>query len=225
MEAYMKSVLITAGATMVPIDKVRAITNIFKGQTGTTIALHFAQKGWDVTLITSNPSLLEGKSVGDLLVITYQTYDELFSAMQKSICSERKYDAVIHSAAVSDYRVEGTYIYEPEGRMQVVGSKGKISGGFDELYLRLLPTQKIVDMIREPWGYNGYLVKFKLQVGMSDDELKKVAEESRVQSKANMIVANCLEWANDRAFVMTQKRTISVARANLPETILQEMGL
>jgi|WetSurMetagenome_2_1015567.scaffolds.fasta_scaffold427929_2 phosphopantothenate---cysteine ligase (CTP) len=221
----MNSVLITTGSTMVPIDQVRTITNIFQGRTGTNIALYFAQQGWDVTLITSNPSLLEGKSIGDLLVITYKTYDELFSAMQKSICSERKYNAVIHSAAVSDYRVEGTYLYEPEGRMQVVGSKGKISGGFEELYLRLLPTQKIVDMIREPWGYSGYLVKFKLQVGMSDDQLLKIAEDSRAHSKADMMVANCLEWANERAFVMTQGRTVSVARANLPETIMQEMGL
>ena len=60
-EAYMKSVLVTAGSTMVPIDKVRAITNIFNGRTGTNIALYFAQQGWNVTLVTSNPSLLGGK--------------------------------------------------------------------------------------------------------------------------------------------------------------------
>ena len=78
-----------------------------------------------------------------------------FFAMKRCICSDAKYDAVIHSAAVSDYRVQGTYVYEPEGGMQVVGSKGKISSGFEELYLRLLPTQKIVDLIREPWGYTG----------------------------------------------------------------------
>ncbi len=79
----MKSVLITAGATMVPIDKFRAITNIFKGRTGTNIALYFAQQGWDVLLITSNPSLLDGKPTKGIYVETYHTYDDLFSAMQK----------------------------------------------------------------------------------------------------------------------------------------------
>ena len=221
----MKSVLVTAGATMVPIDKVRAITNIFKGRTGTHIALYFAQRGWDVLLITSNPSLLEGKPTKGIYVETYHTYDELFSAMQKSICSESNYDAIVHSAAVSDYRVEGTYVYKPENGLQAVGSKGKISSSFEELYLRLLPTRKIVDLIREPWGYTGYLVKFKLQTMMGDDQLLKIAEESRVHSKADMIVANCLEWSNDRAFIMTQGRNVSVARANLPEAIMREMGL
>jgi phosphopantothenate---cysteine ligase (CTP) len=220
----MKSVLVTAGATMVPIDKVRAITNIFTGRTGAAIALHFAQQGWSVTLITSNPSLLEGKSAGSISIVPYQTYDELLSSMEKSICSDTKYDAIVHSAAVSDYRVEGTYIYKPEGGMQAVDSKGKISGSFQELYLRLAPTRKIVDLIREPWGYKGYLVKFKLQTMMSDDRLLEIAEESRVHSKAEMMVANCLEWADDRAYVMTQGRVVSVARANLPEAIMKEMG-
>jgi phosphopantothenate---cysteine ligase (CTP) len=221
----MKSVLVTAGATMVPIDKVRAITNIFKGRTGANIALYFAQQSWDVTLITSNPSLLEGNSIRAISIITYHTYDELFSAMQKCICSGTNYDLIVHSAAVSDYRVEGTYLHEPEGGMQAVGSKGKIPGDFQELYLRLLPTPKIVDLIREPWGHKGYLVKFKLQTMMSDDQLLKVAEESRVHSKAEMMVANCLEWSNERAFVMTEGRTVSVARINLPEAIMKEMEL
>ena len=62
----MKPVSVTAGSTMVPIDKVRAITNIFNGRTGTNIALYFARQGWNVTLVTSNPSLLGGKTVEGL---------------------------------------------------------------------------------------------------------------------------------------------------------------
>ncbi len=79
--------------------------------------------------------------------------------------------------------------------MQMIGSNGKISSSFDELYLRLVPTPKIVDLIREHWGYKGYLVKFKWQTMMSDDQLLKIAEESRVHSRAEMMVANCLEWS------------------------------
>jgi phosphopantothenate---cysteine ligase (CTP) len=221
----MKSVLVTAGSTMVPIDNVRAITNIFKGRTGTNIALYFAQKGWNVKLITSNPSFLNGKVVEGLCIDKFHTYYDLFCAMKKCICSEEKYDLIIHSAAVSDYMVQGTFIYEPERGMQAVSSKGKISSGFDELYLRLVPTQKIVDLIREQWGYKGYLVKFKLQTMVSDEQLLKIAEESRIHSKAEMMVANCLEWSNERAFVMTEGRAVSVARTDLPEAILKEMGL
>ena len=107
----------------------------------------------------------------------------------------------------------------------MVGSRGKISSGFEELYLRLVPTLKIVDLVREEWGYQGYLVKFKLQTMMRDDQLQKIAEESRVHSKAEMMVANCLEWSNERAYVMTEGRVVSVARAQLPETIMKEMTL
>ncbi|HTY61230.1 MAG TPA: phosphopantothenoylcysteine decarboxylase [Acidobacteriota bacterium] len=221
----MKSVLVTAGSTMVPIDRVRAITNIFKGRTGTNIALYFAQQGWKVKLITSNPSLLEGKHCEGLSTEAFHTYCDLFCAMKSSICSDEKYDAIVHSAAVSDYRVQGTFVYEPERGMQIVGSNGKISSSFDELYLRLVPTQKIVDLIREHWGYEGYLVKFKLQTMMSDEQLLKIAEESRVHSKAEMMVANCLEWSNERAFVMTEGRAVPVARANLPEAIMKGIGL
>ena len=59
----MKRVLITAGATTVPIDKVRAITNIFKGRTGTEIAEFFSKKGCQVILLTSNPELVKDKSI------------------------------------------------------------------------------------------------------------------------------------------------------------------
>ena len=182
----MKSALVTAGATMVPIDSVRAITNIFRGRTGTNVALCFAHRGWEVTLLTSNPSLLEGSPAKNLRVETFHTYDELFSAMKKEICSECAYDAIIHSAAVSDYKVDGTFVYRPESGMQAVGSEGKIASSFKELYLRLTPTQKIVDLIREPWGYRGYLVKFKLQTLMTDERLLTIAEESRIHSKADI---------------------------------------
>jgi phosphopantothenate---cysteine ligase (CTP) len=221
----MKSALITAGSTIVSIDKARAITNIFKGRTGTNIALYFARQGWNVTLITSNPSFLEGKTVKGLVIETYHTYDGLFCAMEKCVRSDAQYDAIIHSAAVSDYRVEGAYIYQPGTGLQTVESQGKIASDFDELYLRLVPTPKIVDLIRENWGFKGYLVKFKLQTMMSDEELLNIAEKSRVHSKAEMIVANCLEWSNERAFVMTEGQVDSVARANLPEAILKGMAL
>ena len=34
------NILVTAGNTIVPIDRVRCITNVFTGRTGTAIALH-----------------------------------------------------------------------------------------------------------------------------------------------------------------------------------------
>ena len=49
------NVLVTAGNTKVLIDRVRCLTNIFTGRTGTAIALHAHERGHDVTLLTSRP--------------------------------------------------------------------------------------------------------------------------------------------------------------------------
>jgi phosphopantothenate-cysteine ligase/phosphopantothenoylcysteine decarboxylase/phosphopantothenate--cysteine ligase len=52
------NILVTAGNTLVLIDKVRAITNIFTGRTGAGIALHFHRENHAVTLATSQPDVV-----------------------------------------------------------------------------------------------------------------------------------------------------------------------
>ncbi len=219
MKKKMK-VLVTAGATTVPIDQVRAITNIFKGRTGTKIAEHFYESGYNVVLLTSNPDLVQKKT--DLPVIRYRTYDDLYSAMQKEVTTGN-YDIIIHSAAVSDYYVNGVFFQDKKGKLQVVDNTKKMSSEHKELFLRLAPTEKIIDKIRKEWGFKGYLVKFKLQVGITDNELRAIADKSRIDSQADMIVANCLEWSNYRAEIRTEKSVIPVKRAYLPRAIREEI--
>ena len=91
---------------------------------------------------------------------------------------------------------------DPQGNINLVkvNSGSKIGSDHNELFLKLVPTAKIIDKIRDPWGFEGTLVKFKLQVGMSDQELLRIAGESREHSLADYIVANCLEWCAERAY-------------------------
>lgn len=224
MKKARKKVLVTAGATTVPIDKVRAISNIFKGRTGTDIARHFAKKGHEVTLITSNPDLLKKDDAARMRILPYKTYDQLLQAMEKEIV-EGGYDVIIHSAAVSDYKVGGVFYKNGKGRLVGVDNSKKLSSDHAELFLRLVPTEKIVDKIRNPWGFAGYLVKFKLQVGISDDELKIIAKKSRKASQADMIVANCLEWSRKRAEIITKDTVVPVRRKDLAKAMRKEMGL
>jgi phosphopantothenate-cysteine ligase/phosphopantothenoylcysteine decarboxylase/phosphopantothenate--cysteine ligase len=209
-------VLITAGSTQVPIDRVRSISNIFKGKTGKQIAQYFSDQGDDVTLITSS---VDGVFLGDAArIVYYRTYDELMEAMKKEITSG-EYDVVIHSAAVSDYRVAGTYIMK-NGELSELDSSGKVGSDHDEIFLRLVPTEKIIDLIRDPWGFKGVLVKFKLQVGVADGELIEIAQKSAVHSNANMIVANCLEWMNERAYIVDASGDfVPVIRKDLPQVL------
>ena len=55
------NILVTAGNTQTPLDRVRCITNIFSGRTGARIAAEAAARGHRVTLLTSHPEVLEGE--------------------------------------------------------------------------------------------------------------------------------------------------------------------
>ncbi|MFA5021116.1 MAG: phosphopantothenoylcysteine decarboxylase [Patescibacteria group bacterium] len=221
----MKNILVTAGTTQVPIDRVRALTNVFRGRTGTEIALYLAGQSHNVTLVTSNPDLLAGRINQLTRVLDYRTYDELFEIMKMAFYYHYhgSFDVVIHSAAVSDYKVAGVSVMDGAGNLAGLDSSGKVSSDHNELFLRLVRTEKIIDLIRQPWGFGGYLVKFKLQVGITDSELLEIAEKSRITSSADMIVANCLEWAAQRAYVMTEGKTIDALRQELPQLIEQGM--
>jgi phosphopantothenate-cysteine ligase/phosphopantothenoylcysteine decarboxylase/phosphopantothenate--cysteine ligase len=205
-------ILVTAGSTSIPIDKVRIISNIFKGKTGTDIANYFAQKH-EVTLITSNDSL-DRENISH--IHEYKTFWELHHTMENLI-KNNHYDIIIHSAAVSDYEVEGIYSKQ-QNNLVYVDNTSKVSSSYPELFLKLIPTPKIIDQIR-PWGFKGKLIKFKLQVNITDDQLIKIAEQSRIDSKADAIVANCLEWSRDRAFIISGQNISTTNRPLLPQNL------
>jgi hypothetical protein len=101
---------------------------------------------------------------------------------------------------------------------------GKVKSSEDELWVRLKRAPKLVDSIRRPWGFKGVLVKFKLEVGLSDDDLLKVAEASRVQSDADLMAANTLEGASSYAFLGPLRDGYTrVTRAELPWRLLEEI--
>jgi phosphopantothenate---cysteine ligase (CTP) len=213
------NVLVTAGNTQAPLDRVRCITNIFSGRTGTAIARTAWERGHNVTLLTSNPDLLKEMTFDAanrrFAVIQYQTFDDLAGAMPQQI-KTGIYDVVIHSAAVSDYLTGGVYAAEPgtffaprsrewgavDGPARLTEQKaGKIKSAEPELWIRLVKAPKLIDRVRKQWNFNGLLVKFKLEVGLADAELLQVAEESRKQSAADLMVANTLDSAKHLAFV------------------------
>src|SRR5215472_12806070 len=100
------NILITAGNTIVPIDRVRCITNVFTGRTGTTIALHCHERGHTVTLLSSHPELVgmlcgtEGPQ-GRWTVDPYRTFADLRERLSRNLLS-CPFDALIHCAAVND---------------------------------------------------------------------------------------------------------------------------
>ncbi|MBI2064924.1 MAG: bifunctional phosphopantothenoylcysteine decarboxylase/phosphopantothenate synthase [Candidatus Yanofskybacteria bacterium] len=213
----MKSVLVSAGSTASPIDQVREISNIFRGRTGAAIAEYFISKSVDCTLVTSARATDYFKR--RLRIVIFRTFDELKDIMEREI-RNGCYDTIIHSAAVSDYGVSRVLDQD----FNPVDSSAKVSSSHPRLYLELEPTVKIVDQIRETWKFNGKLVKFKLQVGISDIELVDIAIKSMAASKADFIVANCLEWCRERAYIIGADGSLAnVSRNDLPLELFRRL--
>jgi phosphopantothenate-cysteine ligase/phosphopantothenoylcysteine decarboxylase/phosphopantothenate--cysteine ligase len=235
-------ILVTAGNTETPVDRVRCITNIFSGSTGTRIALEARRRGHSVCLLTSRPEVVDQLSETGIptdsnwRATRYRTFDDLHQIMAGEILSDQ-YDAVIHVAAVSDYQIIGTYgvadgaSFDTQslswsghpGVADLVDAKaGKVKSNHDELWLRMKPTPKLVDKIRSPWGFRGVLIKFKLEVDVTEPELMAIAERSRQHSQADLIVANTLQDMHHWAILKDRDNTFTkVSRPNLSEHILR----
>jgi phosphopantothenate-cysteine ligase/phosphopantothenoylcysteine decarboxylase/phosphopantothenate--cysteine ligase len=155
-------------------------------------------------------------------VRTYRTYDDLAAILEGAVPGGG-FDAIIHAAAVSDYELAGVFAPGEKGQWIDVAA-GKVKSHFSELWLKLVPTPKLVDRFRRPWGFRGKLVKFKLEVGLDEAELEAVAEDSRRQSAADLMVANTLEGMNDWALVgPTEGGYRRVARPELSARVLAEL--
>jgi phosphopantothenate---cysteine ligase (CTP) len=232
-------ILVTAGNTQTPLDRVRCITNIFSGQTGTRIAVEAARRGHSVHLLTSHPELArpaESESFYGWKVTAFRTFDDLHELMATCV-STGAFDAIIHCAAVSDFQLAGAYapaegtVFDgncaqwdggPRRGQMVDVSAGKVKSQLPELWLRLVPTPKLVDKIRHPWNFDGILVKFKLEVDVSAAELARIARGSREQSAADVIVANTLEGMDDWALLgQAGSQFTRIPRPELPSRLLE----
>jgi phosphopantothenoylcysteine synthetase/decarboxylase len=228
------NLLVTAGNTHAPIDRVRVLTNVFTGRTGAAVARAGAARGHRVTLLTSQPDTLAGLP-DSVSGITYRTFDDLADRLQGEV-SSGNYDGVILSAAVSDYLSAGVYAPDAgtafdadtgewrsdDGPPRMRDQRaGKVKSTEPELWLRLVRAPKLIDQVRGAWHFAGLLVKFKLEVGVGDAELLTTAERSRQDSGADLMVANTLEGSAQFAYLgPVAGQYIRVERRELPERLI-----
>jgi len=190
-----KNVLITCGPTQVPIDDVRVISNQSTGQLGHFIAQRLQKAGAKVTLLEGavrNP--IKMKSIR---VIGFTFYKELLNCIQREL--KKKYDIMIHAAAVSDYQLKKTY---PK----------KLSSGLAELNLQLVPTIKIIDRIKK-WAPNIFLVGFKLEDGINRQSAEQITHRLFKQSRCDLVVVNTITGNTYHGFILNRRYKI-LAEAN-----------
>lgn len=161
-----KKILVTAGGTLEPIDPVRFIGNRSSGKMGYEIAKAAQVHGAEVILISGNATVDAPKNLKFIKV-------ETAAQMQEKVLAEfDSVDAVIMSAAVSDYRVKNV-------------AAQKIKKDNETLTLELV---KNPDILKEL----GRRKKTQLLVGFAaeTENLIEYAKNKLVEKNLDFIVAN-----------------------------------
>ncbi len=123
--------LVTLGGTREFIDPVRFISNVSTGRTGSAIAQGFIKNGWEVTVLAGAHSEIPDGCTSVSRFDGYQSLD----LMLRDHLRRTPYDAVVHSAAVSDFSPT---------RFEV----SKVESDSDSLVLELKKNPKIIDRLR-----------------------------------------------------------------------------
>jgi phosphopantothenoylcysteine synthetase/decarboxylase len=157
------------------------MSNKSTGRLGTAIAIEALKRDACVTFVygtgSSAPDIaLLGKDYARrLTLIEIETIDDLLATIQEKL-KGKSFDAIAHAMAVLDYA--------PEKQ-----NEGKIASIQDMLTITLRKTPKVIKQIRTLWPH-AFLIGFKLEVGLSRDELIERAYASMIESGADVVVAN-----------------------------------
>lgn len=229
--------LVTAGNTRERMDSVRDWGNIFTGNTGFAIARALAAVG-EVELLSSNREHLEragslplGHRIEGTGFVSHADLRGLLAERMR----ERAYDGVFMTAAVADYKPAGAYRIvsrEPagEGRERWIVEDvqaPKVGSTYEQIAFVGERTEKLVDLFRREWGHRGLLVKFKLEVGRSKEELIAIGRKSRQASGADYLVANTLEMVDGPsagAYLIGERTVEWMARGELAERMRKLAG-
>jgi len=196
MSLKNKRVLITCGPTWVSIDDIRVITNRSTGALGQQIAKDLRKRGTSITLLegpVQKPYV--SKSIKR---IKYFFYQELFDLLKKEL-SKKKYDIIIHAAAVSDYSVKNKV-------------RTKIRSGVKQLKLVLVPTIKIINEVKK-LSPKSFLVGFKLESSSNKKVLTAKAVNLIGQARCDLVVANSIKNGYQGYIVNKEGRILSSARS------------
>jgi phosphopantothenoylcysteine decarboxylase/phosphopantothenate--cysteine ligase len=173
MLLFGKKILITAGRTIEYLDPVRIITNKSTGKMGMAVARASLAAGAEVTVIFGKGSVPPPSGVKSLPV---ETSDEMKEAVFDELGREH-YDIVISTAAVGDWKAKKPFLHKVSTRDNKT------------IDITLVPTQKIIDTIKEQFP-DIFLVAFRAQTNMTEEELLRDAFERLKTAKADLIAVN-----------------------------------
>lgn len=226
MSLKNKRILITAGPTRVLIDKVRVITNIATGETGILLAQKLVNLSAKITLLLGpvescclnkpRPFYKERTLTGkkgrgkNIRVIRFNFFDELKNKITRELRT-KKYDAVIHSAAVSDYLPKKIF-------------HGKVKSGLKNWKVVFKPAPKLIDLIRKI-DPGVFLVGFKFEPAANKTSLIKSAKALMLRCGLDLTVANALTGNKYRAYILSGNKInpILTSKAQLAAKLVSQI--
>jgi phosphopantothenoylcysteine synthetase/decarboxylase len=202
-----KTSLVIGGCTQEPVDSVRVISAPSPGHNARRIAEELSSLG-PVLLLTSNIdhiAELPSRELGEapLVAASYATHADLHRLLRHQL-SGHHFDAVVMCASVADFRPVSAWTIESwdefsEG-MQTWTVREvreeKIRSDIPRLAVLFEPTEKLIRLVRSEFGFGGFLVSFKLEPDMTDDDLLRAAQTALRENGADAIVANTLSMVH-----------------------------
>ena len=205
-----KKALVVAGPTSEQIDPVRSVVSRSSGRTGVLVAGALCEAGASVSMVYGPGSEEPPAGVRVRRVVSASEMAAAVSAELRKKC-----DIVVMAAAVSDYA--------PVARLS------KIRSGAKGVSVRMRPTPKIIDSVKEKKP-GAFLVGFKAEAGVSGSALERRARKKMRASKADMIVANDVSRvSDDRSEALLvwpsgSRRTGRITKARIARMIAREIG-
>jgi phosphopantothenoylcysteine decarboxylase/phosphopantothenate--cysteine ligase len=167
-----RRVLITAGPTRAYLDAFRYITNPSSGKMGVALARNALARGAEVTLVYGPGT---AKPPGEARVIHVKSTEEMLEAVKHELGS-KTHDAAILSAAAADYG-------PADRRME------KTPSGKGKWVIELKPLPKVIENVKKV-NPAVFLIGFKAEYGVSEEELVNRAYDRMIDSGMDLIVAN-----------------------------------
>jgi len=180
-------VLITAGGTREPIDKVRVVSNRSSGKMGRALAHEAFRCGAEVTVVAAN---VEEKEPG-VSWVDVETYEEIEETTMRLAPHA---DVLIMAAAISDFTPETV----EEGKIRRGGAKG--------INLKLVATGDILQAVRES-NPNLFMIGFAATYG---DSLSDAREKLKTKG-VDLVVGNDIS-ISDSGFGSDENEVVIVGQ-------------
>jgi len=201
--------VVTAGPTFEPLDEVRRLINFSTGRLGTELANYLVSCGHDVSLLRGHQATWRGERLAQT-VLEFTTTSNLNTHLQA--LGARGADAVLHTAAVSDFKFGTIWRRLADGSLQPIQS-GKISSGSGPLLAELVARPKIISQLRD-WFPRACIIGWKFEVEGGRAEAIAEAERQIAASRTDACVANGPAYGNGFGLVTGRQKCAHLEDAN-----------